>query len=357
MLYFEDLVREYDNGRYRGALRGEGLLTLSSDPPGAQVLLYRYREVGHRLSPVQPRLLGTTPLRDVPIPRGSHLLEISLPGLRETRLPVHISRQDILDLSVRLLGDDELVHDSVYIPSGPFLAGGDPRAPGAFDPQILSVGEILISRYPVTVRQYLEFLNAIAQVDPEEARRRAPRHEHLQGIYWIMGADGQISLPEKDGSGEAWDPRWPIFGISWEDADAYCRWRSSIEGREVRLPLESEWEKAARGVDGRTYPWGERFDPTFCKMRESRARAAYLEPVGTFDMDESPYGVRDTAGCIAEWCQEWFSRRQGLRVVRGGSWNATRHMCRSAGRFGEHYLGTFPQVGFRVVRTWRRMLE
>ena len=190
----------------------------------------------------------------------------------------------------------------------------------------------------------------MAERDPEEAQRRSPRYGGMPGHYWTPNQEGRYQLPELEVHGHPWHPRWPVFGVSWEDAVAYCRWRSEVEGRKVRLPMEQEWEKAARGTDGRYYPWGDLFDPTFCRMRESRETAATLEPVGTFELDESPYGVRDAAGCISEWCQEWFSRKHQLKLVKGGAWNSTRNQCRAARRHGEHIGESLTWVGFRTVR-------
>ena len=92
-----------------------------------------------------------------------------------------------------------------------------------------------------------------------------------------------------------------MFGVSAESAEAYARWLAERTGRPYRLPDEAEWEKAARGGDARAYPWGDQFDPTFCKMRQSRREASRPEPPGRFPADLSPYGVRDLAGGIADW--------------------------------------------------------
>jgi serine/threonine-protein kinase len=161
----------------------------------------------------------------------------------------------------------------------------------------------------------------------------------------------------------------PVAFIDWFDAVSYCRWRSERERREVRLPCEHEWEKAARGADGRPYPWGDFFDATFCKMRDSRPGAPGPEPVGAFERDCSPYGVRDLAGGVREWMADVVGERSAAelaagaataapptpgdetRIVRGGCWLAVGAECRAAARTraaaGVHRGDT----GFRVVRS------
>ncbi|MFQ5653509.1 MAG: formylglycine-generating enzyme family protein [Planctomycetota bacterium] len=151
-----------------------------------------------------------------------------------------------------------------------------------------------------------------------------------------------------DEEGVIFEPEWPVFGVSWHDAVAYCEWRSGVEAWTCRLPGDLEWEKMARGVDGRVFPWGNGFDATFCKMDTSRAGKPQPEPVGTFSGDESIYGVRDVAGCIREWCSDWKIEPK-TRVVRGGSWSNPQMSCRCAYRAScEPYL-VYQFIGFRVA--------
>ena len=115
-----------------------------------------------------------------------------------------------------------------------------------------------------------------------------------------------------------WDPQWPVNAISLADAEAYAEWRSALERRAMRLPTEEEWEKAARGVDGRAYPWGDRFDPTFAHMRASVPGAPRPAPVGAYPVDTSVYGCMDMAGGMREWTSSRFD--EGQVVIRGGTW-------------------------------------
>jgi eukaryotic-like serine/threonine-protein kinase len=145
-----------------------------------------------------------------------------------------------------------------------------------------------------------------------------------------------------------------VFGISAESAEAYARWLSEREGRVWRLPSEIEWEKAGRGTDGRVYPWGDHFDATFCKMRDSRPGLPFAEPIGAFPADVSPYGVRDLAGGVADWCiadeRRTASREPREVVSRGGAWCDWAIDCRLASR--RRYLATehAARVGVRLAR-------
>ena len=186
----------------------------------------------------------------------------------------------------------------VFIPAGAFLMGGT-SYPDEKPPHKVYLDGYWIYQTPVTVAQYRTFCEAT-------------KHE-------------MPFLPEGEGRGDH-----PIVNVTWSDAQAYCAWAG------MSLPTEAQWEKAARGTDGREYPWGNEWDKSRCQAsRKDVFDGGSTVSVGSLASGASPYGVLDMEGNVAEWCADWYAEtyyrsapdknptgpEKGTdRVVRGSPW-------------------------------------
>jgi eukaryotic-like serine/threonine-protein kinase len=377
---WEVLLRAHDDGRHAAWLRGEGRLSLITDPP-ADADLYRMVREDRRLVPVLERSLGRTPLHAVRLPAGSWLVVLRAEGCADVRYPVHVERRDHWDAvppddtytaAVPLPAAGSLRDDEIYVPAGWFSAGGDRDAVGSGPREHVWLDGFIMQRDPVTNRQYIEFLNAlVAQGKGDQAVTLAPQERQAGGdvgsLVYGRGADGRFAL-RPDADGDSWGPEWPVFLVDEPGALAYAAWRSEREGVTWRLPWELEWEKAARGVDGRLHPWGDAVDPTWARLRESRPGRHLPADIDVHPGDVSPYGVRGLAGNVMDRCADAFTQGgapvQGGRPVwgpagdaprtaRGGAWPFSTMMARACVRAPMLSSQRRETLGFRLARDYR----
>jgi toxoflavin biosynthesis protein ToxD len=201
---------------------------------------------------------------------------------------------------------------------------------------IISLPAYEIAKYPVTNEEYHLFTSDVAY--------RLPRD-------WTG-----FTYPDDT-------ENHPVVGISKVDAEAYMDWLNRTTGMKFRLPTEAEWERAARGIDGRIFPWGNTFDPWRCNTAESVKKGT--TPIGFYSPGgDSLCGAVDMVGNVWEWTQSYFlpypftlsertdgAKARGRYVVRGGAWYYTRKLARCAAREGilADYLSS--SIGFRLARS------
>jgi toxoflavin biosynthesis protein ToxD len=251
-------------------------------------------------------------------------------------------RLDELGFRIAFLNGMEVILPPLCdVPAGPFLMGSDTRTDAqAWDDESpqhsLTLAAFQIGAFPVTVAEYACFVRC-GHNEPTDWQKKLSTLKH------------------------------PVVYVSWQDAIAYTKWLSERTGQPWRLPTEAEWEKAARGTDGRIYPWGNTFDPSRCNTSESNLGTTTY--VGRYPSGASPYGAQDMAGNVWEWTSSLYEpypyratdgREQAvsmedhaLCVRRGGSHaydaRSARTAYRNHGQSGKFSI--YVLDGFRVARS------
>ena len=291
-----------------------GNLIVSSDPGGAKVIL-------------NGKILGLTPL-DKKLPSGEHLLRVAKDGYEEQERSVIVEADKDTVVGFRLHFTQNVeVSGMIIIQAGEFIMGSEEGEESERPARKVWVEAFFIDKYEVTNRQYREFILTTSH--------RPPAFLYQERL----GRDNQA-----------------VVGVSWLDAMAYAKWAGK------RLPTEAEWEKSARGLDGRKYPWGAVWDKEKANSSESKITGPAF--VGSFLGGISPFGLFDMAGNVLEWTADWFvsnyysfapyknpkgARFGTTRVVRGGSWVEGSRMLRTSARKGILPTLRASNIGFRCA--------
>jgi formylglycine-generating enzyme required for sulfatase activity len=323
-----------------------GLYTQLRETPGLLRDLERYFRA--RMSePEAPPAAGVPSLPDQMQPfleqaALSNLLTLPLTDQSQANFG-DLTPQDIrpyIYLTYRIASRPEVVErlpgmqepQMVAVPAGGFVMGSGER--GEKQDGNGALAEFAIGRYPVTNYEYRAFVRDTGHRPPD---------------YW----DGDRYPEERSDQ--------PVVLVNWSDASAYCAWLAKRTDKAYRLPTEAEWEKAARGAEGQTWPWGNAWDGRKCNSRDGGP--GHTTAVGQYSpAGDSPYGAADMAGNVWEWCSSLHipypydpeDGRENLtvggdRVVRGGAFSSEPHFVRCACRDGRHPQSRYPIVGFRVA--------
>jgi len=302
-----------------------------------------------------------SPVR-VELPPGSYLFVLRREGRLDTRYPV-VSPRDLED-TVRLLAPEEVPPGFVHVPAGTFKQGGN-------DPNFLQnlpyaetrLDGFFISRLETSLGEYLEFVRDRADAADGSCVPRSPdvsKEYAAAGRISLVPTIGRDDRPLIVPDGDSWivaSPyveESPLQGISYLTALEYAHWRTEQSGGRwrFRLPTDPEWEKAARGADGRVFVWGDHMIWSYCRSRRGvhDARRGLPRERGRSPIDESVYGVRDLAGSIVEFAVGFPAFRKRYRSCRGGGWSKIdEYRFRTDSRFGLLPEATRTSSGIRLV--------
>jgi formylglycine-generating enzyme required for sulfatase activity len=221
----------------------------------------------------------------------------------------------------------------VLIPAGDFPLGIDSdNKNDNFRPQHkVSVPGFYIDVYEVTNAEYKVFCDA--------TKRDYPPNPSWDPTYFLN------------------KPNYPVLNVTWEDATAYAAWVGK------RLPTEEEWEKAARGIEARNWPWGKDYNPKYANLADKDDSYDYTAPIGSFPSGASTYGIQDMVGNVWEWTSSNYISYPGsigdprygddkYRVIRGGGYNSPPKILRTAAfRFPGERQQRYEGTGFRCAKS------
>jgi len=352
-IYF-GFVREHNpDGLYDGPLRAEGAFTVrAQNVPGARVRMDRVTfapETGEqRREPVAIGADAERPFEtDAPyaaraVTVGSYLIEVTAEGFTTAVVSLTVERDCRDDLEIMLLREREIPPGFAYVPSGPARVGGDRRAIRPLTRERRRIEGFFMAQRETTCEEYARFLSSVPPTDAEQMLPRGGPRQSYAKLFWRDPKTGKYRFPDP------WPPERPVTGVGYDAAARYAAWRASVDNLPIRLPNEFEWEKAARGGDGRSWPWGE--SEPFGRANVAQgdepgsARAA-----GAMPQDVSIYGCLDMIGNASEWTSSMHNGRQLVKIVRGGSYMPMYDSPRPANRYPTDVANPHEHTGIRLA--------
>ena len=261
-----------------------------------------------------------------------------------TLTPLPTSTPTITPFPTKVVDDHGI--PLVLVPAGPFEMGRNDRAKSERPSHAVTLNAFYIDQFEVTFDGFAAFLNAMG-------------NQFEGNANWVEANDPDLRIHLVEGIWQVDQgfEKYPMNEVTWYGARAYCEWRGA------RLPTEAEWEKAARGTDGRTYPWGEDIS---CEKANYASCFYDAVPVDSFPGSVSPYGAYNMAGNSMEWVADLYSpdyyanspaenpagpESGDFRLIRGGSWINAAGNTRTTHRFPKLPVLTFKSTGFRCARS------
>lgn len=250
----------------------------------------------------------------------------------------------------------------VVVPAGKFIAGStSEERTAAYDDYLATAGNdtarekkwfegederhqvdlpaYRIDLMPVTQAEYAEFITAKKSAPPSMTAEAWVQQGFIQEYAIVERFNWKEGVPPTGREDH------PVVLVTWNEADAYCKWRGAIAGAERRLPTEAEYEKAARGDSGLAYPWGNAYEAE--KLNSAVKGPHDTTPVGQYTNGASPFGVLDMAGNVFQWTSTKY--RDGAMTVKGSAWEDYGGVGRGASRHGRAVTARHVIVGFRCA--------
>ncbi len=321
-------------------LKGAGTLQVSTDPPSAFATLWRLQAgTDGVLKSVEPNELGLTPTPNFRLQRGNYLITLRADGRPPVRLPLRLDHDENEDLRVFI--PSVVPEGTVYVPAGSAYIGGDQSREYRLHERPLD--GFFIKKTEVTFAEYLAFWRSVDDAAEREAlSSRVRMSQGERRFHEAWDPSGALLAPFR--------PEHPVVGITHTAAERYCEWLGERLGRTCRLPTAEEWEKAARGADGRDYVWGDHYDKTFAltaENAEARCHHELFAPPMSMPVDCSVYGAFDMAGNVREMTASLFSGPDALPKIKGASAVTDRHFLHCSSTSDTAAVPT--DIGFRYI--------